>query len=193
MKEQIERLLGRGLSQVVVANAVGCTEGYISQLLAEEDFAGRVAAMKLAIVEKDSSRGQLVNEIKDELLAKTKRALPMLLRPQEIIAALKVIDGLKCGDSASGVATGTGGTQQIVQVNLPTIIMQNFIKNSQNEIVEVGGRSLATLSPMALKNMLHSTQQQQLSGVQNEQICQDSKATAVIPATAPHQFEAEAA
>lgn len=188
MEQQAMKLLGRGLSQVVVANALGCTEGYISQLMSKQEFAEGVAALKLAVVEKDSGRAAIVNEIKDALLEKTRKALPMMLRPLEILAALKVIDGLKCGDSGSsslGVAV-----QQVVQVNLPAITMQNFIKNNNGEIVEVSGRSLATLAPVALKNMM--AVRFATKGESNE-CSHQVKATETLSAATAYAVEAEAA
>lgn len=186
MKDQAKKLLSRGLPQSVVANAIGCTESYISQLMADESFAAEVNAARIASIEKDAGRDDVLNEIEDALALKLSKSLAFIIKPQDITRTLQVVNQLKRRDA--GINANLQQQSQIVNVNLPAIIMQNFIRNQQGEITEVDGRSMATLSPAALTNMLSSQK-----GNNNGKGNQLSSLQTINPAAEAHQLEAKAA
>lgn len=156
MDEKIKRLLGRGLQQAVVASAVGCSESYVSQLMAREDFAAAVNELRVAFLEADGNREERMASIEDKITEKLEKAIPYMMKPQELLNAYKVINGRKRGTESS---LAVAPMQQVVQVNLPVFIQHNFLSNKNNEIVEVAGRSMATLTPASLKHMLADRQE----------------------------------
>lgn len=192
MRDKIRELLGRGLSNVIVANAVGCSESYISQLMAEPAFAEEVSQLKLQFVTKDTERHDKVDKIRDQLLDRLEKSAAFAYKPGEVLTAAKALQTLAGTISGNERAAGQQVQSQVVQVVMPAVIAANFTRNSHNEIIEVEGRSLATLTPAALK-AISSTPQQ---GVQNDKITQSdsSRALAVAQhATTVDKLEAEAA
>ena len=155
MREKIKELLGRGLSNVVVASAVGCSEGYVSQLMAEPEFAAAVSELKLVHVTKDTERSDKIDKLKDKLLDQLERATQFAYKPGEVLTSAKALQTLAATSSGSEGATGQQVQSQIVQVVLPGIIAANYTRNQHNEVTEVDGRSLATLTPAALKAIIN--------------------------------------
>lgn len=164
MDEKIKRLLGRGLQQAVVASAVGCSESYVSQLMAREDFAAAVNELRVAALEADSGREERMASIEDKITEKLEKAIPYMMKPMELLNAYKVINGRKRGGESSSVVAPV---TQVVQVTLPVFVQQNFLSNKNNEIVEVAGRSLATLTPASLKSLL-ATRQEKLETLKGD-------------------------
>lgn len=144
-------LLGSGVQQEAVANALGVTPSYISQLLSNENFAANVAQLRYENLSKHTARDSKYDELEDDLIEKLEHALPLMLRPRDILSAIKVINSAKRRglDSPDGSVT----QQQLVQISMPTTVVQNFTTNVNNQVVQAGDQSLLTIPSSDLKKL----------------------------------------
>lgn len=152
MIEKIIEMLGKGYPNTVVANACGVSDGYISQVLSDEAVAAKVVELKMLNLQKQTARDEGYDELEDMLLDKLRAAAPMLIRPLEITKVLATVNQAKRRGS-----TGDNTHQapsKVVVLNMPQFVQQRFIMNERSEVVEVGGRNLATISAKTLMHQL---------------------------------------
>ena len=164
MKERIIALLGNGVSPAIAASAVGCTEGYISQLMSDEAVAARVSALRFDNLQAASDRDKKADFIEDELLDSLKRALPMMLRPAEIVRSLAVVNALK--RRASSAPETMHIHNQVINLQLPQHTALRVTMSASREIVEVEGRALVTMPAAQLlkESKEHANSRHQLPG-----------------------------
>ena len=149
---KMKKLLSFDVPQVSVAAALGVSEGLVSQYMSDPQFSSEVASMKLARLEGLNSRDDLLDKIEDKVLNKLEKAVDYMMRPGELLAALKVVNGAqRRGSSINGVATQQ--LAQTVNILIPQAIAVTYIQNANSEIIEAGGRSLTTLPSNILKKM----------------------------------------
>ncbi len=143
--ERIKELLGVGLPNNVVASAVGVTDSYISQLLADPEFAAEVTQLKLINLTETAARDKKYNSLEDKLLEKLENVLPYLVKPMEVLAAIKTINSAVRRAAPSELA-GQANVQ-VVQLQLPdnSAFAARFVINKESQVVEIAGRSLATM------------------------------------------------
>ncbi len=143
--ERIKELLGVGLPNNVVASAVGVTDSYISQLLADPEFAAEVTHLKLINLTETAARDKKYNSLEDKLLEKLENVLPYLVKPMEVLAAIKTINSAVRRAAPSELA-GQANVQ-VVQLQLPdnSAFAARFVINKESQVVEIAGRSLATM------------------------------------------------
>lgn len=128
-------LLGQGVSPEHTGIAVGLTASRISQLLSQEDFAAAVAERRFQNLSKHNERDQGYDNLEDKLMEKMKDCLPLMVRPGEILKAIQVINAAKRrGSSAPNSITEQ---QTIINLVLPTQIVNKFTLNSNNQVVQV--------------------------------------------------------
>jgi hypothetical protein len=155
LREQISEMLGNGLPAGAVAAAVGCDDSYVSQLLADEDFAAGVSAKKLSRLQAYSTRDNKYDQIEDKLLERLDQTLPMLMRPAEITAVLAKINAAKRRGTVG--VEGVVSQQQLVTLHMPVKLVQKFSTNIQQQVIDVGGQSLVTISPQSLLKTVGGT------------------------------------
>ncbi len=166
-KGKLQKLLALDLPQVAVANALGCTEGYIAQCMADASFKAEVAAMKCARLTDGSDRDDKLDKLEGTLIDKLEKSVAMMFKPREILDAFKVVNAAKRSNQmAAGSADPMLGQQ--ARIVLPRVMAVTFVQNNYGEIVEAGGRSLATLPGNVLQQMA-TTKLKQLTEVPNGQ------------------------
>lgn len=136
-------LLGSGVPQEAVASTLGVQPSYISQLLSDSNFAEKVTQLKYVALSKHTARDEQYDTIEDSLLSKLDSALPLMLRPTDIVGALKMINGAKRRglDSKESIVA----QQNIVELTMPTMIVQNFTTNINNQVIKAGDQDLVTI------------------------------------------------
>lgn len=155
-------LLGSGVQPVQVAAAIGVSEGYISQLLSDEQFQLAVAQKRYDSLLAASARDASYDTIEDELLQKLKTSLAFMTKTGEILAAIKVINGAKRRGATSTV--GASSQSQVVQLVLPAGVRARFAQDAQGQVVEVqtstGSHSLLTATSSGVKQLLAAQKSQ---------------------------------
>jgi len=166
--EQIKKMLGNGLSNEVVATAVGVHPSYISQLMSDKTFADDVIALRTQTLTDATSRDRSWDAIEDKLLDKFGTAVDtgMVWKPQDLLRALHVVNNAK--RRGNPVQQTIAPNQVIVQLNLPTTIINKFKQNNLGEVVEVTTedgqtQTLVTMPSSALMQQLTEKHQGNLN------------------------------
>jgi hypothetical protein len=147
-------LLGQGLGPEVVAAAVGVSTSRISQLLSDPEFSSKVAEARYENLAKHNSRDNAYDKMEDDLLEKLKDLMPFMMRPMEVLKAIQVINAAKRrGSSAPESITSQ---QTVVQLLMPTQILQSFTTNINNQVVKAGSQDLVTIQSANMTKMLDS-------------------------------------
>jgi hypothetical protein len=143
-KEKIKQLLGTGLSNEIVASAVGCDQSYISQLLADEQFAAEVTALRVVALTANSERDKNIDSIEDRLIGKLSEAVDMglIYKPGDVLRSFAVVNAAK----RRGVAAHEGAKvrEAVVTLTIPTVVINQFVTNTLGEVIEVDGQTLVT-------------------------------------------------
>lgn len=150
MKEQIIELLANGVGTSATAEAVGCDPSYVSQLA--DLHAAEIAEKKAARFSAFIARDKLLEDAEDLALKKTVQLIPFITRPSE---AARVFDVLNTAKRKTGAETGAntnGGT--IVNINISQAAAVQYVKSADNQIIEMDGRSMATLPAKHLETRL---------------------------------------
>jgi hypothetical protein len=136
-------LLGAGIAAEAVASALGVTASYISQLLSNDEFAEEVTLLRYENLQKHNRRDSSYDTLEDKLLEKLEKALPLMYKPGEVLKALQIVNGAKRrGQSAPEQVTNQ---QNIVNLILPTVVLEQFATNINNQVIKVGDQELLTL------------------------------------------------
>ena len=144
-KARALELLGDGIASNIVAQTLGVSESYISQLLSDELFLKGVVEKRYEHLARHNKRDAEYDKIEDDLLERLKATLPMLFDPMKILKAISVINAAK----RRGQSTPESISQQNVVVNLtlPTAVIEKFsvTKDINNQIIEAGEQKLITI------------------------------------------------
>ncbi len=154
MKDRILSLLGSGISLTLVASAVGCEPSYISQLLANEEFALAVATERCKDIEQALEVDNRYDRLEDKLLERLENLLPMMLRPREVLHALQIVNSAKRRSQEMQQGAPQQITNNIVYLQLPTKAVNTFELSAQNEVISIEGKALVPMSTSALMKEL---------------------------------------
>lgn len=142
---RIKELLGSGLSNDAVATAVGCDASYISQLMSAPEFSEAVIALRAAALEANTKRDKKIDGIEDQLIDKLDDmvAQGMIYKPGDILKSFAVVNAAK----RRGVPQHESLilNQKIVNLNIPIQVVQQFVTNVKNEVIEAEGQTLVTM------------------------------------------------
>lgn len=174
IKRQAATLIASGMSPADTARQLSVTEGYISQIQLDDDYqriyhelvgASKVASHSVA-AEIDThynsmelGLAQLFDDNQDLIFSQ------MLDKPALLLQAITKINGLKRRSVGESLDTSAqAGT--VVALVLPTFLTQaslpKVIHNSDNEVIEVDGTALVSLSGTAIKSQLAELKTEQL-------------------------------
>ena len=172
-EERALALLGQGLGPEAVASAVGVTTSRISQLLSQSDFATKVASLRYDNLAKHNSRDSSYDALEDTLVEKLKENLPFMMRPMEILKAISVVNAAK--RRGSSAPESIISQQTVVQLIMPTTIMQSFTANTNNQVIRAGNQDLVTVQSSNMDSLLSQMKSQ--NGASNVTISLPSAST----------------
>ena len=158
-EEKAINLLGAGVSADSVASAIGVTPSRISQLLSDEVFAVKVSEIKYNNLQKHNVRDDKYDTLEDKLLVKLERSLPLLVKPEAILNAVKIVNSANRRGQAGN--TSVGAAKNIVNLVLPTTIAQKFVTNINNQVVKAGEQELLTIPSGDLLKQLEEVRETQ--------------------------------
>lgn len=156
MKDRIIEMLGNGIPPSAVANAVGCDPSYVSQLMSDDGVRAIVAEAKLKDIESSIKVDNMIEDIERLALERMRSLIPFCSRPLEAIRMFEAVNGAKKRTpETTGVLTPTA---PIVQINISAAAAVAFKLSSDQQIVEIDGRSTATLPTKSLNTLLKERQ-----------------------------------
>ena len=154
LQAKILSFLGAGVSAEKVASAVGCDPSYISQLLADSNFAAAVSEHKMVQLQEATNRDARLDSLEDKLIAKVETALesPLAMhKPFEAIRGLQIINSLK--RRGSNVDQTVNHNTTIVQLTLPAVAINKFVVDTNNQVVQTGEKTLVTIPSNNVKQL----------------------------------------
>lgn len=136
-KGKIKELLGSGLSNEIVASAVGCDSSYIGQLMSDATFAQEVVELRTLSLTANSSRDRNIDSIENKLISKLDALVDtgMLYKPREILQAFMIVNNAKRRGVPAHQSLQIN--QTIVALSMPRTVVNNFTLNAQKEVVEI--------------------------------------------------------
>lgn len=155
-KNQIKELLGTGLSNEIVATAVGVDSSYIAQLLSNENFAAEVTAMRTLALTANSKRDRKIDGIEDTIITKLEELVDsgVIYKPNDVLRAFAVINNAKRRGVSAAESITINNT--VVNLQLPNRVIKEFVQNAQGEVIEVEGQTLVTMpAHTLLKNLVN--------------------------------------
>lgn len=152
IEERAAALLGLGIAAETVAANLGVTPSAISQLLAREDFASRVAELRYNNLASQSERDGKYDKMEDALIDKLEQSLPMMYKPRDILQAISVINGAK---RRGAQLEPTAQQNKVVNLILPAAIINQFTVNTNvdNQVTRVGDSNLVTLQSSSMEQL----------------------------------------
>jgi hypothetical protein len=148
MKDRIIEMLGKGITAVQVASAVGCDESYVSQLLAEEGVLEKITQAKAEHFSKYVEQDQCIDDAEAEALKKVAYLVPFITKPAEAVRVFAVLNAAKRRTSDNlNAANAIAAT---VSLDLPAAARVRFTLTADKQVIEIEGRSMATLPAKSL-------------------------------------------
>lgn len=149
VRDRIVSYLGQGIQQSVVASSCGVTPAYVSQLLELEEVREAVALLRSKELEVSLETDRSIERIERKALEMVDRKLPFVKNATEAAKVFATLNAARkkavVGDQASDVAAA----QQVV-ITVPKGAQLLFKLNPNNQVIEVEGRSMATLPSSGL-------------------------------------------
>lgn len=154
-EERALHLLGMGIAPEKVAATCGVTVSRISQLLSEEEFANKVGQLRFEALEKHNVIDNKYDKLEDKLLDQFEKVMPLMaMDPNKLLNAITRINGAKRrGVSAPDQITSQ---QTVVQLTIPSVIMQRFTTNINNQVIHAGEQTLQTIQSNTLADKFKS-------------------------------------
>lgn len=156
-QQKIKELLGSGLDISVVATAVGCTHGYVSQLLSQEAFANEVAEMRTVSLQANNKRDRTIDGLEDSLIEKLGVAINsgMFYKPRDLLIAFRVINSAQRRGAPAQQTAITNNV--VVNLQLPQRTVEKFTISQTGEVIGVNEQTLQTMPAHELLRNLSSS------------------------------------
>lgn len=167
LADRICKLLGQGIQASAVAASLGCEPSYISQLMADDAFKGKVQELKFAALTEATERDNRLNKLEDKMVDRIEKDVehnPLAFKnTMERVRALSLVNNMKRrGASADGAANIN--STNVVTLILPTQIINRFSANSanvkldiNNQVIGVGDQDLITMQSGSLERLVGDT------------------------------------
>ncbi len=149
-------LLGQGFAPEMVATAVGVSPARISQLLSQDEFAQQVAELRYKQLAAHTERDSKYDTLEDQILNRLKTSLSMVFDPMKLAKLLQVVNSAKRRGAAAPEHLTT--QQAVVQLNIPTAILQQFQVNINQQVVKAGEQDLITVQSANMTKLLQQMQ-----------------------------------
>lgn len=155
------KYIANGATQTEAALACGCSDGLISQYMAEKEFQEQLLELVTSKMEAAREVDENYLETEKVLSKRLRDAAAMMFNPDQILKVLRFTNEAKtkipfqAGLNGNGNGVGAAGiTMKPVVLILPEVARREFILNPNNEVVGVGDEVLTTMSSTQLNKLL---------------------------------------
>jgi hypothetical protein len=152
-KDRIIALLKAGVAPSQIADSVGCDPSYVSQIKNDPEIAPEIAAARLENIEEDLAHDDLLEKAELKALKRIDQAINHANLGQAL-AAYKVLNAAKKRTDPAAGNANQPNVAVTVSLQLPATLMPHYVKNANNEIIEVEGRTMVTATPKSLDALL---------------------------------------
>lgn len=176
---RILNMLTSGCSELEAAHAVGVDPSYVRQLKQEPDFVVQIKAKLLENHERAVQIDENYAAIEKQATDRLKTLVGLVHTPRDLMQIAAFANAAKKKTSgAEKVGEEGSADARLVKVIMPTVILNNFTVNPNNEIVQAGGRSLTTLNSASISSLVNKAMEQK--AIEDQQV-------AAQPALLPNQ------
>jgi len=161
IRDKAISMLGQGVAQHLVAEAVGVTPSYISQLVKEPGVISEIGAIRAEFVQEDLQHDRLINKLEMEALKRIEKTLPYV----KAEAAAKIFSTLNSSKRHAILSENDNHVTTAVTIVIPTAAEHFIKKNNENQVIEIDGKTIAPLPSRVLPQLateLAQRKQQQL-------------------------------
>lgn len=144
-RERALALLGQGIDPEMVASAVGLDRSRISQFISDPEFSAEVAELRFKNLSAHTERDSKYDSMEDRLLQMLDDCTPYMIgKPWMILKAIATINNANRRGAQAPV--NAAKVSEVVQINMPTVIMNHFVTNVNKQVIKVGETELVTLA-----------------------------------------------
>lgn len=152
METRAIALLTAGIPTGKVAEALGVSSARISQLMEEQSFKEALAESKFAHLNRHNEADAKLDTLEAKVVEKLEAVVELVHNPMQLTRVFSALNAAKRRGSSSLADLPDAGA--IVQLSMPTKIVNNFQVNINNQVVKVGSEDLITMQPRALNSLL---------------------------------------
>lgn len=149
--QMIIRYASRGFKQVEIARAVGVDESYVSQIVNDPQYASQIEMAAVQETEKNSKYDDKLDLVEDAAMDIVQRKLSLATSMKDALLVAHRINSMKRRRDTAPATRQPQAT--VVNLVLPQIAVNNYVMNSQSEIIEVEGRTMISAAPAQLENL----------------------------------------
>jgi hypothetical protein len=158
MKDQVIHWLARGFQPVKVAEIVGCTAAYVSQIQAAADYTDLLAEEKKGI-----ERSKQADEIEEEYIklessvvaqAKDNLAFADFRDLTQMMSAL-IQRRQKSTVSAGSIVSNVQNNKTFI-LQVPASVVPELMLNENKEIIAIGGKTLAPMPATGVRELFNA-------------------------------------
>lgn len=163
IKGKLVGFLAAGVPPSAAASAAGVTPAYVTQLLDDDEFRSAIVEASAASLEAAIAKDTKVEDIKTKALRVIEQKLPFVRTALEAARIYKMLDDTKKQAPTGNQQTGQAGIT-MVNIFLPRAAGGSLKLNTLNQVIEVDGKTMATLpsrelpalaaSQVAIKNAM---------------------------------------
>lgn len=151
-QQQALEMLAQGISPVQVATAIGVTESYISQLMGDEDFRAALESHRIARSKEDLAFDAQLERTEKTYLERIEEKAKFA-NLQQSLQAFKIVNSARRRKDSAIIAGNTINNVAVV-IQLPQTAAAQYVVSSQNEIIEVDGKTMVSATPRKLDEIL---------------------------------------
>ncbi|HYP43487.1 MAG TPA: hypothetical protein VEQ18_05645 [Candidatus Nitrosocosmicus sp.] len=166
VEKRIIKLLSQGVKNKEVAQAVGVPIDQVVALVERQEIKEIVAKAQFEAVESrndlDASYDKLESKVADYL----NRSISMLVaKPAELARVLQIVNKLERRGTGSNAERKEAG--QTVRLNIPSVLVQHFQVNIDNQVISAGGQDLTTLPSSQLEVIIQEKEYERIEARRN--------------------------
>ena len=147
------KLLAAGLSPSKVAESLGVEASRISQLLAEDAFKTQLADEKFTLLNRHNEADEKLNSLEDKVRDRLEQTVDMIFDPMKLTRIFQVVNAAK--RRGMELAGDSFANSTVVSLTIPQRVVNNFVVNSNNQVIQAGGEDLITIQPHRVQEMIN--------------------------------------
>lgn len=152
VEERALVLLSAGLSQVKVAEALGVDSSRISQLCADADFSTQLSDARYEALSKHNEQDSKLDSLEAKIVSRIEDTVDQVYKPMELVRMLQVVNMAKRRGTENLAPVQEIST--VLNLLMPTKIVNKFITNINNQVVKAGDTELITIQSGSLSTKL---------------------------------------
>jgi hypothetical protein len=165
-RERLITYLVAGATQAQAAAALGISESYVSDMHAEDSFKEELASRKMAALESSISTENQIKKVESLAITKLEKLMPTIMDPMKALAIFKVTNAARISQTV--VSNPAVAATAIVNLHLPTVLLQNYKADSSNRIISINDTPMITLQSANVERLSDEHDRTKLSKIEHK-------------------------